>query len=512
MSLTRYRLILLSIFILAFILRIYQVDNRPHDLYVDEVAIGYNAYSILKTGTDEYGQFLPLVFRSFDEYKLPVYIYITAFSELVFGKTQLAVRMPSVMAGVLTVIFFIRFLNLVTEGRKFGLLGGFFLSVSPWHLQFTRAGFETALALLWIVAGSFYLIKGLIAQSQSRFFAGGAFFILSLYTYHTSRIFTPLIFLIILVLYRKNLGFVFQKRKSCFLTFLSVLAVLPFCLYAISSDGLLRAQSESYLKEVKIQSDNLFQNNLILSFEQFFKNYTRYFSLDYLFFWGDQTGRHSVREMGMNYLYQLPLFLLGIYIAFKNRQRGDRLLIAWYFIGPITASLAIPNPHALRSLPLIIPIIYFVTCGVLNLAKRLGHNRWLSIFTLIAAYFLFSYLHIYYIHYPKNSSPDWDGGYKQAIEYIFAHEEAYQKVLISKNMRLGYIYLYFYGNFPPRQIFESPNHREKIGKYMFVESPLKTYPAEKTLYISPPWEIWHGRQLGRVRNRGNDWVFTIWEN
>ena len=47
--------LLTIIFALAFFLRIYKVADTPHDLYVDEVSIGWNAYSILKNGKDEYG-------------------------------------------------------------------------------------------------------------------------------------------------------------------------------------------------------------------------------------------------------------------------------------------------------------------------------------------------------------------------------------------------------------------------------------------------------------------------
>ena len=60
-------LILFLIVILAFLLRFYQLSTNPPGLNLDEVAIGYNAYSILRTGRDEYGKFLPIVFRSHDD-------------------------------------------------------------------------------------------------------------------------------------------------------------------------------------------------------------------------------------------------------------------------------------------------------------------------------------------------------------------------------------------------------------------------------------------------------------
>ena len=83
----KYTFSFLLIILLAFVLRFYRVADHPHDLYVDEVGIGYNAWSILKTGKDEYGIPHPLFFQSFNDYKLPVYIYLTSISEALFGKT-----------------------------------------------------------------------------------------------------------------------------------------------------------------------------------------------------------------------------------------------------------------------------------------------------------------------------------------------------------------------------------------------------------------------------------------
>src|SRR5437773_2571614 len=96
--------ILLGIILLAILLRFYQLGNNPPSIDWDEASTGYNAYSILKTGKDEYGNFLPLSFRSFDDYKPPVYIYLTVPSVAVFGLTEFAVRLPAAIIGVLAVL------------------------------------------------------------------------------------------------------------------------------------------------------------------------------------------------------------------------------------------------------------------------------------------------------------------------------------------------------------------------------------------------------------------------
>src|SRR3984885_4207251 len=98
----RLQFIFLAIIvILGFLLRFIDVSNDPPGLYIDEASIGYNAYTILTTGKDEFGIPHPLWFRSFGDYKMPVYIYSVTGAMAFLGKNELAVRLPSIISGTL---------------------------------------------------------------------------------------------------------------------------------------------------------------------------------------------------------------------------------------------------------------------------------------------------------------------------------------------------------------------------------------------------------------------------
>src|SRR3989304_1515211 len=72
-------LILILAILLALITRLYKLGEAPHGLYVDEAGQGYSAYSILKTGKDEFGMPYPFVFRSFADFKTHVYLFVFRF-------------------------------------------------------------------------------------------------------------------------------------------------------------------------------------------------------------------------------------------------------------------------------------------------------------------------------------------------------------------------------------------------------------------------------------------------
>src|SRR3990167_1069510 len=109
--LIKSKVLLILIILLAALLRFYQLGTNPPGLFVDEVSNGYNAYSILKTARDEYGNFLPSTFKAFGDYNLALSVYTLVPSIALFGLNEFAVRFPSALFGTLTV-FLTYFLTL----------------------------------------------------------------------------------------------------------------------------------------------------------------------------------------------------------------------------------------------------------------------------------------------------------------------------------------------------------------------------------------------------------------
>ena len=162
--------ILVIIFVLAAFLRLYKLGAVPPALYWDEASLGYNAYSILKTGFDEHHNFMPLTnFAAYGDYKPPLYIYATVPSIAVFGLNEFAVRFPSAFFGFLTVVlvYFLTkklflngpFLKIKKVEIDVPIIATFLLAISPWHLQFSKAAFEANLGLFFSTLGIYLYFK-----------------------------------------------------------------------------------------------------------------------------------------------------------------------------------------------------------------------------------------------------------------------------------------------------------------------------------------------------------------
>src|SRR5690242_10821154 len=92
--------LLVLIIILAGLLRLLYLTSAPVSLSVDEVSYGYNAFSLLQTGRDQYHRPLPFIFEALGDYKLPVNMYLTVPLIALFGNTELAVRLPTAIFSI----------------------------------------------------------------------------------------------------------------------------------------------------------------------------------------------------------------------------------------------------------------------------------------------------------------------------------------------------------------------------------------------------------------------------
>lgn len=448
----KYHLILLTaIILLGFLLRFVAVSNNPPGLYIDEASIGYNAYTILTTGKDEYGKSYPLWFQSFGDYKMPVYIYSVSAAMSFLGKTEFAIRFPSVLTGTLTILVFYLFLQKILsietdkkirEKLKYlPLLASFLLAISSWHIHFSRGGFEITEGTLFFLLGCYLYILFVEGKKLPFTIMSIFFFILAIYTYHTFRILSPLA--LFYIIYDQK---IYKNSKSLSLILGTIILLLPIMLFSLSSNGSERFFATSAFSQ--IATTNLWQK-LTLYPLIYINNYLSFFSFDFLFNFGDGIGRHQIPNFGELYRWQVPFFLAGIYFLLKQKKSKIKHATFLLFLSiPIAGALVVPSPHALRSLPLVIPCIITVAIGILYIIQNLHRFRTIliAIIGIIAIYEFSFYLHFYYIHYPKVNQLDWGAGYKQLV-LTTAQQKTYKHIVIDNTLELlkfAPVYFHFY--------------------------------------------------------------------
>src|SRR3989304_3961011 len=201
--------LLVGILTLVALLRFWKLDSYPA-LNADEAAIGYNAYSLIETGRDEHGNPWPIHFQSFNDYKPGLYFYLVLPFVKFLGLNEWSVRLPGAILGVATVfVVYLLVLELGILGRLGknhrtpASLAALMLAISPWHIHFSRGGWEVNVATFFITCGVWLFLKAI--RKPKLFVISFSFFVLSLFTYHAARIVVPLLVLGLFVIYREEI-------------------------------------------------------------------------------------------------------------------------------------------------------------------------------------------------------------------------------------------------------------------------------------------------------------------
>ena len=517
--------LLFCVIIAAFFLRFYKDTQIPPSLNWDEVSIGYNAYSILKTGRDEWGKFLPLHFKSYGEYKLPAQIYASIPAIAIFGLNDFGVRITPVIYGTLTVMFLYFLAKKLFKNRWIGLISAFLLAISPWHIQLTRASFESSFSVFWIVLGLWFFVKGF---EKPRWWVLSIIpFIISIYTYNSARIFTPLLLPVIFIIYKKQ---ILERKKEFLISLLLFIALLipllPFVLsgeanaryklVSITDDpGLIpRINERRGMSKLPAPLPRLIHNRVTYESYYFAKNYLAHFTPSFLFLTGAGHRQHHVQGMGELYYFQALFLLLGIYFIFRKKEKFKWLLIAWILIAFIPVSETNDSiPNALRTLIAAPVYQIFTAFGIYYAFSYLRRQKALTVGLGIALIILAldqftSYLKNYYMVYPVLYSRDWQYGNKQAVQYIKENYDKYDLIVYTREYGEPHMFTLFYLNYPPDKFQNNPDLEryethdwvrvERFGKFYFpdlgdsdttMKKIREKYAGKKILFIGTDSEI-----------------------
>ncbi|MFC1625997.1 ArnT family glycosyltransferase [Patescibacteria group bacterium] len=511
--------LIILILALAALLRFYKLGSYPA-FNADEAAIGYNAYSLIETGMDEHANPWPIHFQSFNDYKPGFYFYLVTPFVRVLGLNEWAVRIPGALIGVLSVFVVYLLVKELFKEEKYALASCLLLAISPWHIHFSRGGWEVNVSTFLITLGVWFFVKGV--RNQKYYLMSIISFVLSLYTYHAARVVVPLLGLGLLVIYRKN---VLKKIKPFMLACLVGLVLfIPLGKQLLGPAGISRAAGVGLfadpgplnrINEQRGEHDDfqglipeLLHNKAVNYTLAFTDNWARHFWGEFLFLTGDLIQRNKVPEMGEMYLFDILFLAVGFAIIVKSKRldiKSKLVLLLWIVLAPTASALTFQSPHALRAHNMVIPLIIISSLGLVETSswlrkKNLKAGIWLIVALMI---WLFArYEHLYWVHMTKEYPFSSQYGVKELITYVWENEQKYQNIVITDKYDQPYILFLFYLKYPPGEF--QKNHeltpKDQFGfstvrsfdKYRFItfgswDEVRGSYP--NSLIVGAPGEI-----------------------
>ena len=441
-------LLLFSVFV-----RFYKLNTVPPHLSNDEISIAYDAYSISGNQKDEHNKHLPIAFESHGTYKAPGYLYILSPLYLFLPNTNLTPKLPSVIFGFLTIFVIFGITLLLTNNKIISMISAIILLSCPWHITVSRMVLESNLALFFLSLGLLISLFSIIKKKDKYLFLSIVPFTISMYCYHTEWGLAPILFLILLVFFRKN--------KKCLVrcAFLFLLLTLPLLInYLDNIHTSARANTEIIWKEESTAS--LIKNSpkiltpFIVS-KAFLEKYFEYTNVDYLFFNGSELlGSKNIFEQG---LFLWPLIIPFFYGFFFLRKYIKKpflsFFIIWTLISPLIPSLTHGSPSLIRNLNSVIPYTIIISIGLFEIFRKFKYlSMVLSCLILISSFYFGS---IYLFHYPLEKAEGFQG-YYPITEFLKRDSQKYNHIYIDykfgsscQYIGVPHLYLAYYQKFNP---------------------------------------------------------------
>ena len=535
------KITLIIIILLGFTFRIWNLDNLPAGFTADEASHGYDAYSLIQTGKDQWGQPWPIAFRSFGDFKLPVYTYLTIPFILIGGLNEFTVRLPGALFGtlaILTTFLFAKELfklsKLPVTNYRLPMLSALLLMISPWHVQLSRQAVEANLTSFFIPLALWAWLKGLLSTRNLNYWWLLSAFILgiNLYTYHAARAFTLLIVPLIILIscIQMNKGFL-QLIKQHFLPILIfIIFLVPMGISLVSGgssrgldvaifnptdnwQALSNLRHETVLSGIPDFLARLTTNKLTYTVKEFIQNYIIYLSPYFLFVQGSGEATYGMLPgRGVLNWFELPFILIAILFTIKKPNFPVKFLLVLLLLAPIPAALSKGAGLAANRATPMLPFIHILSAYGLTiilyqlhkLNKLIKITSYLFLGFSVLLFFGF-FLKDNLIHAPKIQAQAMSSGWREAVPYLNQVSDQYDYIIISRKFNEPQIFLMFYTPMDPVKIQQiTPNWLayEKqnlnfidqlgeyhLGKITFLEIQTEHFQQPNTLIVARPQDL-----------------------
>lgn len=221
--------------------------------------------------------------------------------------------------------------------------------------------------------------------------------------------------------------------------------------------------------------------------------------------------RHHAPEIGLLYLWDLPIIAAGIYFLIrKDFDFKAKIIVFWWFlIAPVASSVTWGVPHSLRSEIYLPTYQIFIAAGVYYFYKtiqnsKLSRNYTFSlpaITSVTAGFLIFNflfYLHQYYVHMPIEYSKAWLYGRKEAALFSESIKNQYDRVIVSTKLEQPHEFWLYYLKYDPTKYLAEGGtvsggyleDKNKFDKYFFKPIDYEKQRTEaKTLFVGTPKEL-----------------------
>lgn len=499
--------LLVPIIFIGGSLRLYGLAVSPFSLNWDEAALGYNAYSILVTGKDEFGKSLPIFTKSFDEYKSATPVYLMIPTIKIFGLNEVGVRTPTALLGTLMILILFLLTRELFGSDWVALSASWMMAIEPWAVHFSRTNHEAMTALFFLLLG---LILFLHAKRKINFLPLSiTCLMISMYSYNSNKIVIPL-FLIGLVFTDRNLLTGVSKKIRLWSLVLLMTFLTPFVILAFRGETFARSKSTNIFILWERNDKSMLKSAFYFGWNVLGR-YFAYASPHNLFVREPYEPVLVIPYNSMFYPFEFVFWAIGVIYLFRNwRKYKELTLLA--AITPIPAMLTWSWFQPGRGITLFSIYSMCIGYGIWRVSHSLpklgkwGFGIFIAAFGIASSIYLMDSI---LIQIPYRDSGNWQPGFRETVPKVMSLVPNYDQVIIESAQAQPYIFYLFYGQYPPRQYLQELDKSPDFGKFHFRNIYWPTDRSmKKTLFVGNDFNL----PPADIANTPNAQVITIIED
>ena len=412
-----HRLLILAI--ATGVIYAWQLSSAPVHLHYDEVLFGEQARSIAAHGRDINNRWLPVYFQmDSTTWFHPLGVYLPAITFLFAPISVAALRLSTVLVGVLDVMLITLLALRILKQPGTALLAGALLAVTPAHFIHSRMAVDYLFPTPFVLGWSLLLLRFIETRKRRDAFVAGSVLGLGAYSYIAAVALMPLLLLLtILLLWVERVPF--PAHATVVAGFLWPL--IPAAIFVSTHPEMAGSTMGRYGVQVG-QLDVLQELQHI--FSPWFivdraKVYLSFFAPGYLFISGGASPVMSTRFAGVFLLGLAPLMLLGLRSALVRYSPATAVVLAGLLLPPLAASVVAEQFSIGRATAMVPFGILLAVLGVADLRKPIA-----AVLLVACALQFALFTRDYFGDYRSRSAFWFNGNLRDAVHKIVERTDA----------------------------------------------------------------------------------------
>lgn len=435
---------LFFIMLIAIVSRSILIGKIPCGVHADEAFAGYEAYSLVKYGTDSWGYTNPIYLTTWGSGMSVLESYLMIPFVMLFGLNLITIRLPQMILGIVSVLVVYLLYRRIADKNK-AIFAAMMITVCPWHIMMSRWGLDANLAPSFILLSMYFSLLGL--SKEKYLIISAVFWGLTLYCYALVWLFVPF-FLLFSLGYCMKYHKIRVSKYTISAAVILLLFAVPLLLFVAVNIGLISEIRTPYIsipRLVQFRGDELNGTHVLTNLKDLLRIYIKQ---------SDYNLMNAVPYFGLYYLYSLPFIIVGLYdvirtVYYNSKQKKfgyEIFLLIWLVICTVIGLMRSMSVHRANCMNL--AMLFLLIRGSYYVGQNFKRTWiWKGI---IALYFVsFCLFEGYYFTAYQNAIKEMQlAGAQDALVYAATLKEEYNSDVIYITGRLRHPQVLFYSQYP----------------------------------------------------------------